>query len=122
MSTDLPFLEAQLDALANTIWWSLEEKLGRTAHPPIRHNPSLVIRALDNLTWLWDSVAMRTTLAFLFPHFLKRFVEIDKPYQLSVILVLFCVVWPWIYQIFIYIPFFDPLRHLPSPKVVSPLL
>jgi len=118
MSTDLPFLEAQVDALVNTIWWTLEEKLGRTTRPPIRHNPSLVTKTLDDLTRIWDSVAMRTSLAFFFPHFLKSFVEIDKPYRMSVILVLFCIVCPWIYQIFIYLPFLDPLRHLPSPKVI----
>ena len=120
MSTDLPFPAAQVDALINTIWWTLDERFGRTTRPPIRRDPSLLTRALDDCTRLWDSLVMRLSLAFFLPHFLQSFVEIEKPYRTSLILVLFCVVWPWVYQIFIYLPFLDPLRHLPSPKVCFP--
>jgi len=118
MSTDLPFFEAQVDALVNTIWWTLDEKFGRIARPRFRSNPSLLTKTHDDLQRVWDSVAMRLSLAFFFPHFLKSFVDIERPYQIGMILLGFCVVWPWVYSILIYTPFLDPLRKLPAPKVL----
>ena len=120
MSTDLPFFEGQVDALVNTMWWSLDEKFGRTTRPRVRSNPTTLTRTLDDFQRIWDSVAMRLSLAFFLPHFLKSFVEIESPYRIGMVLVLVCVIWPWVYSILIYLPFLDPLRKLPAPKVFTP--
>src|SRR5271155_271269 len=120
MSTDLPFFEAQVDALSNAIWWTLEEKFGRTTHPRVRSNPTILIRTLDDFQRIWDFVAMRLSLAFFLPHCLKSFVEIESPYRVGMVLILVCVIWPWVYLILIYTPFLDPLRKLPAPKVFTP--
>ena len=117
MSTELPFVEAQIDAFVNTMWWSLDQKFGRVIRPPCRENPNGLITAVDRLQQVWDSVATRLTIAFALPYILRYVVVVENPFRVGVGLIGFCILWPWIYQIFIYTRFLDPLRHLPGPKV-----
>jgi hypothetical protein len=119
MSTELPFIEAQIDAFTNTIWWSLDEKFGRVIRPSIRQNPSIFTLASGHIQRTWDSVSMRLTLAFVLPYIFRYVMTVENPFRLGLGLVGFCIVWPWIYQIFIYSWFLDPLRHLPAPKARS---
>lgn len=117
MSVELPFFEAQIDAFLNTVWWTLDEKFGRTARPKVRENPTFLTDIIDGLVQIWDSVVARLSIAFFTPYILRYIGVIKDPMWVSLRLGLFCIVWPWIYQIFIYVPFLDPLRHLPGPKV-----
>jgi hypothetical protein len=120
MSTELSFVEAQIDAFVNTMWWSLDQKFGRLIRPRCRENRNILIAAIDQLEQIWDSVATRLTIAFTLPYILQYFDVVENPFRIGMGLVGFSIVWPWVYQIFIYTRFLDPLRHLPAPKV--PLL
>jgi hypothetical protein len=117
MSTDLPFLEAQLDALTNTIWWSLDQKFGRVARPS---NPPTV---LSRVQQIWDSVFYRLSIALIVPYALYYSeisfagVVVERPLRVVCWLWTVCILGPWIYQIFVYSLFLDPLRRLPGPKV-----
>jgi hypothetical protein len=117
MSTELPFVEAQIDAFSNTMWWSLDQKFGRVIRPRIYENPNILSRVVDQLQQIWDSVAIRISIAFAIPYVLRYFVFVENPFRVGMGLVGFCIVWPWVYQIFIYTWCLDPLRHLPGPKV-----
>lgn len=118
MSTDLPFLEGQIDALVNTIWWTIDRKYGHVARPPIRESPNIFVQIFDQIERIWDSVATRLTLAFAVPYVLQYATAVENPFRMGIWLVGLCIVLPWVYHIFIYTPFIDPLRHLPSPKVL----
>lgn len=120
MTTELPFLEAQLDAFTNSIWWSFDEKFGRTTRPKVHENPTLVTATGDFLQRIWDSVALRLVLAFAVPYSLRYLMVIKDAFSIGLGLAAFCIVWPWIYQIFIYTRFIDPTRHLPGPRVSYP--
>ena len=120
MSTDLPFVEAQIDGFLNTMWWSLDQNFGRLTRRPFRENPNTLITAVDQLQRIWDSVATRLSVAFALPYIVRHIVAIESPFRVGMGLVGFCIVWPWIYQIFIYTRFLDPLRDLPGPKVYIP--
>jgi hypothetical protein len=117
MATELPFLEAQLDAFTNSVWWSFDEKFGRTTRPKVHDNPTILNATSDLLQKAWDSVAIRLTMAFVVPYSFRFVMVIKDPLRMGLALVGFCIVWPWIYQIFIYTRFLDPTRHLPGPKV-----
>jgi hypothetical protein len=117
MSTEISFIEGQVDALINSIWWNLDEKYGRTtlSNNP---NPSFLTTMLDTLHHAWDTLLLRLTLAFVAPYVLRLFTLVEDPFRVGMKLVTFGLVWPWIYRIFIYNMFLDPLRHLPGPKVL----
>jgi hypothetical protein len=123
MSTETSFIEGQLDALINSIWWNLDEKYGRTTHSN-NPNPNLLTTILDTLHQAWDTLLLRLTLAFVAPYILGLFTVIEDPFRVGMKLVTFGLLWPWIYRIFIYNMFLDPLRHLPGPKVLplNPLI
>jgi hypothetical protein len=111
MSTELPFVEAQLDALTNTIWWTLDQKFGRVARPL---SPPTV---LSRLQQIWDSLFYRLSIALGIPYLLAVLGMCERPGRLAVWLWTLCLLGPWIYQIFVYAKFLDPLRKLPGPKV-----
>lgn len=117
MSTELPFVEAQIDAFVNTMWWSLDQKFGRLIRRRRPENRNTLIAAIDQLEQIWDSVATRLSIAFTLPYILQYVDVVENPFRVGMGLVGFCIVWPWVYQIFIYTRFLDPLRHLPAPKV-----
>ena len=117
MSTDLPFLEAQLDALTNTVWWTLDHKFGRVARP--LSPPTLFSRVQQ----IWDSVFYRLIIAIIVP-FAWHYsgislagVVVERPGRVVSWLWAGCLLAPWLYQIFVYSWFLDPLRRLPGPKV-----
>jgi hypothetical protein len=116
MSIELPFIEGQIDAFTNTMWWSLDHKFGRLIRPPARKNPNILTTTIDHLQGIWDSVVTRLSLAFIIPHVLRVFITVENPFRVGWYLVCFCIAWPWIYEIFIYTWFLDPLRKLPAPK------
>ena len=118
MSTELSFFEGQFDAFTNALWGIWDQKLGKRLNPQVSENPGLLTAAFDQVEQIWDSVMMRLSFAFLAPYVLRYFVAIEDPCRLALRLVGFCIVWPWIYQCFIYTWFLDPLRYFPSPKVV----
>jgi hypothetical protein len=111
MSTELPFVEAQLDALTNTIWWTLDQKFGRVARP--LSPPTM----LSRLQQIWDSLYDRLSIALGAPYLLAAFDMCERPGRLVLWLWTLCLLGPWIYQIFVYAKFLDPLRKLPGPKV-----
>jgi len=116
MSTELPWLEGLIDSFVNTLWWSLDQKLGRTNNPIVRQNPSILTIAGDSFQKIWDNTWLRLTLGFLAPYILRQYMEIDNPFKLGLWGVAIAFIWPWIYQICIYTWFLDPLRNLPGPK------
>lgn len=113
------YLEGQFDALIKSIWWIVDEKLGRMAHPAIRGNRNIITNTFDCLEHLWDTVTIRLTLAVVAPYVLHYLHYIGSPSGLAIRLLIFGLVWPWVYRIVIYNPFLDPLRHLPGPKVAN---
>ena len=117
MSTELPFLEGQVDALTNTIWWSLDRRFGQARRRASEDQNSL--NAI--VPGIWDSFAMRTCLLGATPYVLRPFVPIENPLKLGIILIVLSTLVPLLYSIFIYTPFLDPLRHLPHLKVRSSL-
>lgn len=119
MATELPFIEGHIDAFVNTMWWALDQKFGRLIRPPVRENPSTSAIAIDHLQQIWDSVATRLSVALILPYVLRYVMVVENPLRVGFGLVGFCIVWPWVYQIFIYTWFLDPLRKLPAPKVCS---
>jgi hypothetical protein len=116
MSTQISFMEGQFDALVNSMWWNLDEKYGRTSHSN-NPNPNLLTPFLNTLRHAWDTLLLRLTLVFVAPYILGLFTVIEDPFYVGLKLVTFGLLWPWIYRIFIYNMFLDPLRHLPGPKV-----
>jgi tetrahydromethanopterin S-methyltransferase subunit E len=117
MSTDLPYIEGLIDALANTIWWTFDLKFGRLARPRVRRHPNFFTIVIDHVQRIWDSVAMRLVIATISPYIMQYIFDIRHPFRLVLNLVVLSLTWPWIYQIFIYTWFLDPLRRLPGPKV-----
>lgn len=113
MSTELPFVEAQLDALTNTIWWTLDQKFGRVTRPL---SPPTI---LSRLQQIWDSLFYRLSIATVVPYLLSLFDKCHRPGRMAVWLWGLCILGPWVYQIFVYSWFIDPLRRLPGPKVSS---
>ena len=113
-------LEAQADALFNTIWWTMDQKFGRTNRLKAFVPDSVMGRFRRQARMIWDTVWLRVVLAYSLPYVLGWFVEVEDPANLGRRLVLCSVFGPWIYHIFIYTWFLDPLRHLPGPKVFSP--
>ena len=119
MSTELPFWEGQIDALANTLWWTFDEKFGRMAH----HSPSEDEPVLELLKGHVErvclSVPWRVGIAFCIPYIARLAMDVRDPWDQAWKCVLFVLVWPWIHHAFIYTKFLDPLRHLPGPKVFA---
>ena len=50
------------------MWWSMDQKFGRLIRPAARKNPNILTITIDHLQRIWDSVAMRLTLAFIIPY------------------------------------------------------
>ena|ERR1700737_4975243 len=117
MSTDLSPFEAKVDAFTHAIFWNLDEKIVRSKYRTFhKNNPFLF--AIDCLEYMWETVTIRLSLAFIAPYILRHFEVVEDPSGLAKKLLIFGIVWPWIYRSFIYNVFLDPLRHLPGPKVV----
>src|SRR5579871_4411764 len=108
MSTDLPYIEGHIDALANTIWWALELKFGRLAHARTGLRPNFFTVVINWFRRIWDSVAIRLVLAVVLPYILHYILDIQNPSQLALGFLIVSLISPWIYQIFIYNPFLDP--------------
>jgi hypothetical protein len=121
MSTDLPYIEGHIDALANTVWWTLDLKFGRLVHPQFSSHPSFLTTTIDHLQRVWDSVAFRLALTIIFTYAFHYIFAIQHPFQLALKCIVICLTAPWLYQIFIYTNFLDPLRNLPGPKVCPSL-
>ena len=104
-------MEAQLDALLNTIWWTLDQKFGRVARP--LSPPTITSR----LQQIWDSLFYRLSIALAIPYVLRLWNLCARPGKVALWLWSLCLLGPWIYQIFVYSKFLDPLRKLPGPEV-----
>jgi hypothetical protein len=114
MSTELPFFEGQADALINTIWWGLDHRFGGQARKRASEDPNslnaIILRK-------FDSVAFRVCVVGSIPYLLRPLFPTETPFRWAIILIALYILGPWLYSIFIYTPFLDPLRHLPHLKV-----
>lgn len=119
MSTDLPYIEGHIDALANTVWWTLDLKFGRLVRHQFSSHPSFLTSVIDHLQRIWDSVAIRLALTIIFAYVFHYIFAVQHPLQLALKFIVICLTAPWLYQILIYTHFLDPLRNLPGPKVRS---
>lgn len=107
-----------MDALANTLWWTFDEKFGRMTHTPPNPEDGNVLAVLSGLIErVWLSVPWRVGMAFVIPYMMGMVTDVSTPWDHAWKCALLVLVWPWIYHSFIYAKFVDPLRDLPSPKV-----
>jgi hypothetical protein len=114
MSTELPFVEGQVDALTNTIWWGLDHRFGGQARRRESEDPNSLIAFVSGL---WDSFAIRFGALGVAPFLARYFIPVENPLKWSLSLIAISIVGPVLYSIFIYTPFLDPLRRLPHLKV-----
>ena len=108
-----------MDAFANTLWWTFDEKFGRMTHHSPRENESLLALLKGLVERISLSVPWRVSIAFCIPFIARLVTDVPDPWDQACKCVLFVLVWPWIYHAFIYTKFLDPLRHLPGPKVFT---
>jgi hypothetical protein len=118
MSTELPFLEGQFDAFFNSLWWSLDEKFGKARKS--HRKKSFFSSSVGSVWRIWDNVILRLALAASAPYLLGIFIPVAAPGNVALKTLVVCIVGPWLYRIWIYNPFFDPLRHLPEAKAALP--
>ena len=119
MSTELPFWEGQIDALANTLWWTFDEKFGRMAHHSPSEDEPVLALLKGHVERVCLSIPWRVSIAFCIPYIAWLVTDVPHPWDQAWKCVLFVLVWPWIYHAFIYTKFLDPLRHLPGPNVFT---